>query len=385
MVFQWRLHGAPLTSTKACPRPRTVTSQSPDRLNADYTSALLNDQPALLRILNGADTECQLAQSYTAMLYHQGTSFLERNSFKASFYASRALPWLLQEVQAGSRHAQHNYGYLLLHGIGVEKSDELALQHFKLAAEQGSAYAQMSLARFYDGGIIEEKEPEEAYKLYKLAADSGNPIAQYELGERLKKGLGVKANPKHAYKSYQESAAQGYGDAMAAAGCCLLDGVGVAKDVVAAVAQFRRAVEQGSAMGMYWLGQCHDRQLLGLHICRGTENHDWERTLAVELYLRAAQMDYTPAQVVLAGRRFHLSALYDASFFAYKCIRNANEPSGDRAVREDAIVQQADRNASYDLGEMYRKMGRKDDARKLFQRAVELGHGNAQDALNYCR
>jgi TPR repeat protein len=168
-------------------------------------------------------------QSYTAMLYHQGTSFLERNSFKASFYASRALPWLLQEVQAGSRHAQHNYGYLLLHVIGVEKSDELALQHFKLAAEQGNAYAQMSLARFYDDGIIEQTEPEEAYKLYKLAADSGNPIAQYQLGERLKKGLGVKANPKQAYKAFQEGAAQGYGDAIAAVGCCLSDGVGVAK------------------------------------------------------------------------------------------------------------------------------------------------------------
>jgi TPR repeat protein len=212
-----------------------------------------------------------------------GHQFLQPNSFKASLYATKALRWLLQEVQAGSRHAQHNYGYLVLHGIGVEKSDELALQHFKLAAEQGNAYAQMSLVRFYDDGIIEETEPEEAYKLYKLAADSGNPIAQYQLGERLKKGLGVKANPKHAYKTFQAGAAQGYGDAIAAVGCCLLDGVGVAKDEVAAVAQLRLAVEQGSAMGMYWLETCFHR---GLGVAT-----PWED----DLCLRAGKLNYAPA------------------------------------------------------------------------------------------
>jgi TPR repeat protein len=382
MVFQWRLHGAPLTSTEAGPRLGTVTSQSPDRLNADYTSALLNDQPALLRILNGADAECQLAQSYTAMLYHQGTSFLERNSFKASFYASRALPWLLQEVQAGSRHAQHNYGYLLLHGIGVEKSDELALQHFKLAAEQGSAYAQMSLAQFYDDGIIEETEPEEAYKLYKLAADSGNPIAQYQLGERLKKGLGVKANPKHAYKHFQEAAAQGYGDAMAAAGCCLLDGVGVAKDEVAAVAQLRRAVEQGSAMGMYWLGHCHRRRLLGL--CRDGRAQDWDEVLAFELYLRAAQMNYAPAQFFLAGRAGDLNArVYEPQTFAYKCILNAKENPQARAVMEAAVDREG-AIAAYNVGITYKAVAQYGEARKLLELSSKWGHSQAQTALHNC-
>jgi TPR repeat protein len=384
-IFQWRLHGAPFTSTRAGSRPSTVARQSLDRLDADYTSALLNDHPALLRVLNAADAECQLAQSYAAMLYHQGTSFLQPNSFKASLNATKALRWLLQEVQAGSHHAQNNYGYLLLHGIAVEKSDELALQHFKLAAEQGSVYAQMNLARFYDHGIIEEKEPEEAFKLYRLAADSGNAVAQYQLGERHKKGLGIKKNPKAAYKRYQTAAAQGCGDAMAAMGCCLLDGVGVAKDEVAAVAQLRRAVEQGSAMGMYWLGQCHERGLLVADLSGAWGSRRLERALAAELYLRAALLNYAPAQILLAGISGDLSALlYDSQLFAYKCIRNADEQCPNaRAVIEDAITQ-AGGEVVYGLGTTYQAIGRKGDARKFFKRALELGVNSAQDALNKC-
>ncbi len=69
--------------------------------------------------------------------------------------------------------AQHELGNRYLHGVGVEKHHEKAMEYFKLAADQGHPHAAYNLAVGHLKGLKTPINKTEARRLIEHAANNG--------------------------------------------------------------------------------------------------------------------------------------------------------------------------------------------------------------------
>jgi len=76
--------------------------------------------------------------------------------------------------------AQHQVAVCYAHGIGVEQSDTLSLNYFRLAADQGNSDSQFELAQKYEHGYGVETNMATALQYYQLAAAIGNAHALHK-------------------------------------------------------------------------------------------------------------------------------------------------------------------------------------------------------------
>lgn len=108
--------------------------------------------------------------------------------------------------ELGIAEAQVEYGYRLLNGLSMDRSDiEEAIKWFKLSSSQGNAYALFYLGTMYKIGVGLEKDLKKAFLLYSESAEKGLSIAQYYLGDMYQYGVGTTVNEELAIKWITES------------------------------------------------------------------------------------------------------------------------------------------------------------------------------------
>ena len=121
-----------------------------------------------------------------AFWYYQAASQGHANAqFNlAGFYATglidgtrnytSAAEWFQRAADQGYQSAQYQLATMYQHGLGVERSAELARQWYERAAGLGNMKAMMEL-----GNMAAEHQPETAFAWYRQAAELGNRDAQY--------------------------------------------------------------------------------------------------------------------------------------------------------------------------------------------------------------
>ena len=127
---------------------------------------------------------------------------------------------------------------------GEQRTAEMTLDEFRLAAEQGNADAQYELADMYRGGQGVPRDRVEAERLYRLAAEQGYAEAQYWLGEMYSGGWGVPKDNTEAVRWLRMAAEQGHIHAQHKLGEMYSEGEGVPKDDTEAVRWYRMIAQQ---------------------------------------------------------------------------------------------------------------------------------------------
>ena len=98
-----------------------------------------------------------------------------------------------------------------IQGVGVEQSDEKAIELYEMAAKRGNAGAQHNLGQFYDHGSYGlTQSSERAIEYYTLAANQGIPDAQVSLGIMYANGDGIETSYSKAREWFTKAAAQGH-------------------------------------------------------------------------------------------------------------------------------------------------------------------------------
>ena len=77
---------------------------------------------------------------------------------------------------------EYELGKKNLHGRGVEKDPEKALEHFKKAAELGHIEAPGAIGYFYSAGLVVEKDDAKAAEFFQKGSEKGSAIAKFNLG-----------------------------------------------------------------------------------------------------------------------------------------------------------------------------------------------------------
>jgi len=113
-------------------------------------------------------------------IMHSEDDLEARTSFYQDIAINKKEPW-----------AQHNFGYCLLNGIGIDKDETEALKWIEEAAEQGNPPAQNNLGCCLLYGTGTEKDEIHAVKYFQKAIDNGNVNALINLGNCYKDGTGV--------------------------------------------------------------------------------------------------------------------------------------------------------------------------------------------------
>ena len=86
---------------------------------------------------------------------------------------------------------QYRLGIMYRRGEGITQDYEVAIEWFKLAAEQGNAFAQSNLGAMYDQGLGVTRDSSLGFKWFKLAAEQRNNYSLFILGEMYQQGRGV--------------------------------------------------------------------------------------------------------------------------------------------------------------------------------------------------
>jgi hypothetical protein len=93
-----------------------------------------------------------------------------------------------------------------------------------------------------------------AMQYFRVLADQGNAVAQNNLGAMYDQGLGVPRHYAQAIVWYRKAANQGDAAAQNNLGRMYVSGQGVPRDYAQAVVWLRKAAEQGNALGQVNLG-----------------------------------------------------------------------------------------------------------------------------------
>jgi TPR repeat protein len=94
---------------------------------------------------------------------------------------ARAAAHYQQACTAGLDWGQYNYANLLATGRGVAQNLTLALNLYRLAAEQGHAKSMNLLGRCYEEGLGVASDPDEALRWYRRSACAGDFRGQHSL------------------------------------------------------------------------------------------------------------------------------------------------------------------------------------------------------------
>lgn len=148
-------------------------------------------------------------------------------------------------AEGGHARAQYYLGRLHLEGLGVRKSDDLALQWFTESATRGDPAGQNSLGLMYDLGRGVAEDDVTAVVWYERAAEQGLPFAQTNLGQMYEQGHGVQRDLDRAVKLYKSAAQRGHMRAHYRLGLVYQRGLGVKKDLVTAITFYQRAADRG--------------------------------------------------------------------------------------------------------------------------------------------
>jgi len=159
------------------------------------------DVPTAYRLMLEASGEGHAeATGAIGIFYQNGWAGLEKSEISA-------VEWYKKGYQMGGLRAGHNYGMMLVNGLGVEKNTEKGLPLIKQAADADIPEAQLLLGSFhYLGKHGYAVDYGKAIELIRPAAKAGNPHAQNTLGVMLEHGFGTDSDHELAITWYRKAA-----------------------------------------------------------------------------------------------------------------------------------------------------------------------------------
>ena len=182
-------------------------------------------------------------------------------------------------------------------GDGAVKSDDIAFQLLRGAAEREYPEAEFLLGRAYEDGRGTVADPEAAFSWFDRAAGHGHPEAQYRLGIAYYRGEGARLNQGEGVLWLSRAAALGHADAQYQLALAYRSGRGVARNEIEALRLFEAAAEQNHPQAQYVAADAYADG-------RATER---DLTWAARWYGRAADQGVIRAQYKLG--LFYLGGL----------------------------------------------------------------------------
>ena len=108
---------------------------------------------------------------------------------------------------------EYELGKKNLHGRGVEKDPEKALEHFKKATELGHIEAPGAIGYFYSAGLVVEKDDAKAAEWFQKGSEKGSALAKFNLGRLYIDGKGGLSGADNGVDLMEEAAAMGLPEA----------------------------------------------------------------------------------------------------------------------------------------------------------------------------
>jgi TPR repeat protein len=265
---------------------------------------------------------------------------------KAGDYYQKAL-------DAGMKYAAGDLAYLHDKGLGFTKDPALAAPLYRIAAEAGDGWSQVHLGFLYENGNGVPKDASEAVKWYRAASDQGEALGQFDLALMYEDGKGVTKDINQAFRLLRLAEAQDNGLAARELARFYRYGIVVTKDGAEAERLWRKAIETGED-DTIWEAQ---NELAWMLATDG-------RNLAEAATLVGQALDKAP----------HDHADYPAALDTSALVQHL-QGKNDAALQTElqAVALQADFAPFHDrLGDIYAALGRKDEARAEWQKALDL-------------
>lgn len=133
---------------------------------------------------NPARAEELLAQA-AQQQYPQAQYMLGEQAFTSEpARMEDAFAWFSNAAAQGHAPAQYMTGFMLLQGMGTQKSVALAIEFFEKAAGQNNDSAQYVLGQIYTKGLGVKKNRRKGYLWLERAAENGNQLAKQLLEQK---------------------------------------------------------------------------------------------------------------------------------------------------------------------------------------------------------
>lgn len=222
----------------------------------------------------------RMIQERSEELYAIGENYYNKNNYEM------AIEHFKLAAEQGHAEAQFMLGACYVNGLGIPKDINKALEYYQLAASQDHVTAQYHLGILYEDGQSILKDLKKAVEYYQLAASQGLPEAQYCLGIMLQKGEGVAKDLKKAVEYHQLAANQGIPEAQRVLGDLYANGQGVPENIKEALRYYQLAAKQGDQRAQYKLGTMY----------MGGRGVSQNLKKAAKCYQLAADQNYAAAQ-----------------------------------------------------------------------------------------
>ena len=177
-----------------------------------------------------------------------------------------ALRLFHQSAEQNYVHAQCRLGILYSEGnYGIERDPVVAVQWFRLAADQNDSLALHWLAHYFEMGDGVEQNKDEAARMFRELAQctanypKGDPASQFRLAALLLNQEYAGYNPKEGLQWLQKAAQQNDRKSQSTLAMLYCDGFEdiVKQNLKEARRWFRKAAEQGDAVAQYYLGEMY--------------------------------------------------------------------------------------------------------------------------------
>ncbi|KAJ3329665.1 transport protein particle 22 kDa subunit, partial [Blyttiomyces sp. JEL0837] len=215
------------------------------------------------------------------------------------------LKWIKVLASQGNLEAEWNLGIILQEGLGDVAVDDVEAERlFKICALKGHIDALVEMGDRYESRAKDLEFAEDSKALYRLAfesfkqaSDSGDEYAILNMARLYEEGIAIPQDHIQAANLYKTIAEKGFVPAEWRYGLKLYNGEGVPQDDEEAVKWFRRCAEASDKNGEFYLGLAYDqgRGVDQDHKEAGVLEKDEEQ--AFRLYLEAAEVGHSPAQV----------------------------------------------------------------------------------------
>jgi WD40 repeat protein/TPR repeat protein len=192
-------------------------------------------------------------------------------------------------AQQGSSYAEFRLGRLAYFGKGTPQSFAEALKWYERAAGKRNSWGQNNLARLYENGQGVAKDLERSFNLERMSAHQNNPWGQVSLARYYEQGIGTKRDLSEAIRWYRAAAETGDRSAQFALANLLESGQSGETGDEEAVRWFKAVADQGNIAAKQRLGWMFETG-------RGVPQSFDE---ALKLYKEAAEGGNTIAQASL--------------------------------------------------------------------------------------
>ena len=244
----------------------------------------------------------------------------------------------------------------MLYTTSAEKCDyKKAFEYATIAADDDDRDGFFVLGTLYFNGWGVEKDVNRALDNYKMAAALGDAGAMSQIGIIFMGDEGIEANPEQSFYWFNEAAKKGDDVGMYNLGCCYKNGFGIEADVEQAAEWFKKSAELGYVGAMVELGEYYQATLV-----------DFEKSKM--WYLKAAELGNAEAQNELGVLCANIDNDYKEAVKWYK-----------KAMEQDDYWAYENYADCLWNGNGVQKNKKK--AMEMMQKAISLGHPNAEDEL----